>query len=59
MEFYCCQRCESTGDCSSTSEVRLVKDADDIARLYRAGYGDGAIQKELDGWADEGVWPEG
>ena len=35
---------------------RPVKDADEIARLYRAGYGDGSIQEELDGWAGEGAW---
>ena len=34
------------------------KDAEEIARLYRMGYGGGAIQDELDGWAAEGAWPE-
>ena len=59
MEVRCCQLSESTADCSSLSEDRLVEDADEIARLYRAGYGDDSIDEELDGWADEGAWPEG
>ena len=46
-------------ECSSPTEDRLVEDADEIARLYRVGYGDGSIDGELDGWADEGAWPEG
>ena len=59
MERCCCKLRESAVDCSSPSEDRLVKDADQIARLYQAGYGDGSIQKELDGWAGEVAWPEG
>ena len=34
------------------------RDAEEIARLYRAGYGGGSIHEELDGWATEGTWPE-
>ena len=35
------------------------KDAEVIARRYRAGYGDGAeLDAELDGWTREGVWPQ-
>lgn len=35
------------------------KDAADISRRYRAGYGDTAApQTELDRWADEGAWPQ-
>lgn len=37
---------------------RPVKDADEIARLYRLGYGDDSIHEELDGWVEEGAWPE-
>ena len=35
------------------------KDAEDIACRYRAGYrpADG-LDAELEGWAEEGVWPE-
>ena len=35
------------------------KDAEDIAIRYRAGYrpADG-LEAELEGWAEEGVWPE-
>ena len=35
------------------------KDAEDIACRYRAGYrpADG-LEAELEGWAEEGVWPE-
>lgn len=35
------------------------KEAEVIADRYRAGYGDGAaLDAELDGWTDEGVWPQ-
>lgn len=35
------------------------KDAEDIAHRYRAGYGDAAgVDAELEGWTDEGAWPE-
>ena len=35
------------------------KDAEDIAHRYRTGYGDAAgVDAELEGWADEGAWPE-
>lgn len=35
------------------------KDAEVIARRYRAGYGDAAaLDAELDGWTREGVWPQ-
>ena len=35
------------------------KDAEDIAHRYRAGYGDAAgVDADLEGWADEGAWPE-
>lgn len=40
-------------------QMRPVKDADKITRLYRMAYGDGSIDEELQGWADEGVCPEG
>ena len=37
----------------------LRKDAEDIARRYRAGYGQAAgLDAEFEGWADEGVWPQ-
>ena len=45
-------------NCSNPTEDRLAEDADEIARLYRAGYGDGAINEELSGWAAAGVWRE-
>ena len=35
------------------------KDAEDISRRYRVGYGDAAaLDIELGGWAREGVWPQ-
>ena len=35
------------------------KDAEDITRRYRAGYRDTAkLNEELEGWAEEGVWPK-
>lgn len=36
------------------------KQADDITRRYREGYGEGfpPIEDELDGWSSQGVWPE-
>ena len=35
------------------------READEIARRYRAGYQDTAsIDDELAGWSDEGAWPE-
>ena len=34
------------------------EEAEEIARRYRAGYGDGSMDDELRGWAGEGVWPE-
>ena len=36
------------------------KDAEDIALRYRAGYRPADdLDAELEGWAEEGVWPEG
>ena len=35
------------------------KDAEDIARRYSAGYRPADdLDAELEGWAEEGVWPE-
>ena len=35
------------------------READEIARRYRAGYRDAAaLDNELDGWPDEGAWPD-
>ena len=35
------------------------READEIARRYRTGYQDvTALDDELDGWPDEGTWPE-
>lgn len=35
------------------------RDAEQIARRYRAGYCDTfALDDELEGWAAEGAWPE-
>ena len=35
------------------------KDAEDIAHRYRAGYGDVTeLDAELEGWSNEGAWPE-
>ncbi len=47
------------GECSDSGKKRPVEDTDEIARLYRVGYGDGSIYVELDGWGTEGVWPDG
>ena len=34
-------------------------DSDDVARRYRAGYRSApSIDDELEGWADQAVWPE-
>ncbi len=53
------RRCELNVECSSSTEDWLREGADYISRLYRVGYGDGSINEELDGWADEGDWLEG
>ena len=35
------------------------RDADDVARRYRAGYQEtSALDDELGGWSGEGAWPE-
>ena len=35
------------------------READEIARRYRAGYQDRAtLDDELGGWSEEGTWPE-
>ena len=35
------------------------READEIARRYRAGYqGTAALDEELGGWSDEGTWPD-
>ena len=35
------------------------REAEEIARRYRAGYDDtAALDDGFDGWADEGAWPE-
>ena len=35
------------------------READEIARRYRAGYQDAAtLDGDLDGWPDAGAWPE-
>lgn len=49
----------------AAAEYLRKKDAEEIDRRYRAGYGDGGaapdapgIDDELNGWAAEGAWPE-
>ena len=49
----------------AAAEYLTKKDAEEIDRRYRAGYGAGGaapdapgIDDELDGWAAEGAWPE-
>ena len=43
----------------AAAEYLKRREADEIARRYRAGYRDSAtLDNELDGWPDEGAWPE-
>ena len=49
----------------AAAEYLTKKDAEEIDRRYRTGYGAGGaapdapgIDDELDGWAAEGAWPE-
>ena len=49
----------------AAAEYLTKRDAEEIDRRYRAGYGAGGaasdapgIDDELDGWAAEGAWPE-
>ena len=41
------------------AERPQCRDAEEIARQYRAGYSDtSALDDELEGWGSEGTWPE-
>ena len=43
----------------AAAEYLKRQDAEDIARQYRAGYGDApSLDDEFEGWAAEGVWPD-
>ena len=43
----------------AANEYLKRREADEIARRYRAGYRDTAdLDDELAGWVDEGAWPE-
>ena len=43
----------------AAAEYLKRQDAEDIARRYRAGYGDTSdLDDEFDGWAAEGAWPD-
>ena len=43
----------------AAAEYLKRQDAEDIARRYRAGYGDTSdLDDELEGWAAEGAWPD-
>ena len=43
----------------AAAEYLKRREADEIARRYRAGYRNAdALDHELDGWADEGAWPQ-
>ena len=43
----------------AAAEYLKRREADEIARRYRAGYQDtAALDDELGGWSDEGTWPE-
>ena len=43
----------------AVAEYLKRKDAEAITRRYQAGYRDAAkLNDELEGWADEGAWPE-
>ena len=44
----------------AAAEYLKRQDAEDVARRYRAGYRDtSSLDDELEGWADEGAWPDG
>ena len=43
----------------AAAEYLKRREADEIARRYRAGYRDtAALGDEFHGWPDEGAWPE-
>ena len=43
----------------AAAEFLKRHEADEIAQRYRAGYRNAAaIDDEIDGWPDEGAWPQ-
>ena len=43
----------------AAAEYLTRREAEEVARRYRAGYRDtSTLDDELEGWAAEGVWPE-
>jgi len=43
----------------AAAEYLKRRDAEDIARQYRAGYREpSGLDDEMEGWASEGAWPE-
>ena len=43
----------------AAAEYLKRRDAEDVARRYRAGYRDtSSLDDEMEGWTSEGAWPE-
>lgn len=42
----------------ATAEYLARQRDSEIAEAYRRGYGEHPVDEELEGWSEQGVWPE-